>query len=198
MSKAPMHPQMARIYMAAREAKKLAQDQGQTALAELINVAPQIVNNWEKRGPSKMGLLQFQNVVGINATWVETGIGPMLVVDEAHRSAREADERLQQIPAPTSHDVRVGPMTSMEVELVLAFRELGDWMKRKVHAQMMMDAENTNHRASSALAKVGIVAPIVTAARAAATLPPPPGGRAPDTAPGELDGLPASPKSNVP
>ncbi len=48
-------------------------------MARLLNVAPQNVNNWEARGPSKDALLEAQATFGVNATWVTTGVGPMFV-----------------------------------------------------------------------------------------------------------------------
>ncbi|WP_082887485.1 helix-turn-helix domain-containing protein [Bordetella ansorpii] len=75
----PMHVQMARLYEAARAAKRLSGTADQRELAELLNVAPQNVNNWESRGPSKEAMLQAQFSYDVNATWVATGKGPMFV-----------------------------------------------------------------------------------------------------------------------
>lgn len=74
-----MHVHMERLYEAARSAGRLSGDGDQTAMARLLNVAPQNVNNWEKRGPSKEALLDAQAAFGVNATWVMTGAGPMFV-----------------------------------------------------------------------------------------------------------------------
>jgi transcriptional regulator with XRE-family HTH domain len=74
-----MHAATERIYAAAREAGALAGAHPQAELAELINVAPQMVNNWEKRGPSKEALLAYQAKLHINATWVVSGDGPMFI-----------------------------------------------------------------------------------------------------------------------
>ena len=74
-----MHAHMERLYEAARAAGRLTGDADQTAMARLLNVAPQNVNNWEKRGPSKEALLDAQAAFGVNATWVMTGAGPMFV-----------------------------------------------------------------------------------------------------------------------
>lgn len=75
----PMHVQMSRLYEAARAAGRLSGDADQSEMARLLNVAPQNVNNWEKRGPSKEALLDAQAEFGVNATWVATGTGPMFV-----------------------------------------------------------------------------------------------------------------------
>lgn len=74
-----LHAQMDRLYEAARAAGRLSGDADQTEMARLLNVAPQNVNNWEKRGPSKEALLEAQAEFGVNAIWVLTGSGPMFV-----------------------------------------------------------------------------------------------------------------------
>lgn len=72
-----MHEQMARIYEAARASGMLTSGPEQANLARLLNVAQQNVNNWERRGPSKEGMLAAQHVLGVNATWVMSGEGAM-------------------------------------------------------------------------------------------------------------------------
>lgn len=74
-----MHAHMQRLYEAARAARRLTGEADQTEMARLLNVAPQNVNNWEKRGASKEALLDAQAAFGVNATWVVTGVGPMFV-----------------------------------------------------------------------------------------------------------------------
>lgn len=74
-----MHAHMQRLYEAARTARRLSGEADQAEMARLLNVAPQNVNNWEKRGPSKEALLDAQAAFGVNATWVITGSGPMFV-----------------------------------------------------------------------------------------------------------------------
>ncbi|WP_147400679.1 helix-turn-helix domain-containing protein [Bordetella avium] len=74
-----MHAQMGRLYEAARAAGRLSGEADQTDMARLLNVAPQNVNNWEKRGPSKEALLDAQAAFGVNATWAATGTGPMFI-----------------------------------------------------------------------------------------------------------------------
>lgn len=78
-----MNEQMARIYEAARASGKLASGAEQASLARLLNVAQQNVNNWESRGPSKEGVLAAQHALGVNATWVLSGNGPMFVAGAA-------------------------------------------------------------------------------------------------------------------
>ena len=69
-----MHPQTERLYLAAKELKKV---EGQSDVARLLNISPQTLNNWEARGISKNGLLAAQKIVGCSAHWLETGFGPM-------------------------------------------------------------------------------------------------------------------------
>lgn len=70
-----MHPQMTRLYQAAAE---LRHAEGQSAVAKLLNVSPQTVNNWEVRGISSDGLLSAQEVIGCNAIWLRDGVGDMV------------------------------------------------------------------------------------------------------------------------
>lgn len=182
MEKATRHPQMARVYEAARVALKSRGPVAQSALAASINVAPQIINNWEKRGPSKSGLLQFQQTLGVNATWVEFQTGPMLIDAQPHAAAPPAHH-----PARTAADPRVGSLSSLEVDVVLSLRKLPDLQRQRTRIDLMIAAEAIDQRATMALAKAGITAPPVTAERAAQVLPAPPGGPARDTIPGALD-----------
>ena len=69
-----MHIHMERLYQAAKE---LRQADGQSAVARLLNVSPQRINNWEARGISSEGLLEAQKTIGCNAIWVRDGVGEM-------------------------------------------------------------------------------------------------------------------------
>jgi hypothetical protein len=70
-----MHPQMTRLYQAAAE---LCKAEGQSAIAKLLNISPQRVNNWEVRGISNEGLLSAQEIIGCNAIWLRDGMGDMV------------------------------------------------------------------------------------------------------------------------
>lgn len=101
-----MHKAMERLYEAARASGKLVGDTDQANLARLLNVAQQNVNNWEKRGPSKEGLLAAQTALGVNATWVIEGSGPMFMrapgsqpAYEAHLTKEEVDSLLAEFHA---------------------------------------------------------------------------------------------------
>lgn len=71
-----MHETMKRLYEAA---EKLQGITGQTALAKFLNQSPQLLNNWERRGMSKGGMLAAQDQIGCSATWLQTGNPPMEV-----------------------------------------------------------------------------------------------------------------------
>ena len=70
-----IHPAMARLYDAATERLYIKGACLQSEFADWLNISPQRVNNWDKRGPSKDIRIRCQNEYGINATWVETGVG---------------------------------------------------------------------------------------------------------------------------
>lgn len=69
-----MNEQMERLYAAAKAIHRI---DGQSAVAKLMNVSPQTVNNWEARGISIEGLLRAQEMVGCNAIWLRDGTGKM-------------------------------------------------------------------------------------------------------------------------
>ncbi|MGZ9713920.1 hypothetical protein ACXX82_24285 [Glaciimonas sp. GNP009] len=85
-----MNEQMVRLYHAANALRGL---NGQSALAKLLNVSPQTVNNWEDRGISNDGLLKAQEAVGCDAIWLRDGIGKM----QPGNSEIEADEMIELI-----------------------------------------------------------------------------------------------------
>jgi len=70
-----MHDTMKRLYSAADAIMRVT---GQKAVADLLGESQQTVNNWENRGVSRDGRLKAQATFGCNATWIETGKGPMV------------------------------------------------------------------------------------------------------------------------
>lgn len=58
-------------------AKALKQADGPSEVARLLNVSPQRITNWTTRGVSKEGMLLAQRLIGVSATWIETGEGLM-------------------------------------------------------------------------------------------------------------------------
>ncbi len=74
------HEQTQRIYDALGGTKRIPRGAGAlTALAKLLNESPQLVKNWDVRGPSDKGLVALQTETGLNATWVRTGEGALFI-----------------------------------------------------------------------------------------------------------------------
>lgn len=71
-----MHETAKRLYKAAMT---LRNTEGQSAVARLLNASPQTLKNWEARGVSNPGMLAAQRLIGCSATWLETGVGDMIV-----------------------------------------------------------------------------------------------------------------------
>lgn len=69
-SKKEMHETMRRVYELV--------DLEQTELAMWLNVSPQNVNNWEKRGISKKGLELLSKRFGFNQSYISMGQLPVL------------------------------------------------------------------------------------------------------------------------
>jgi len=67
-------------------AKLLKGADGPSDVANLLNVSPQSVTNWMKRGVSKEGLLLAQRLIGCSATWLQTGGGQMVESGATHVS----------------------------------------------------------------------------------------------------------------
>lgn len=67
-----MHESMKRLYEAAW---KTAEVTGKSAVAKLLNEAPQTLNNWDDRGLSLGGALKAQAKLGYDANWLLTGEG---------------------------------------------------------------------------------------------------------------------------
>lgn len=88
-----MNQEMKRLYEAASEARGI---RGQSDLARALNTSPQTINNWETRGISKQGLLSIQNVLGISASWVQSGHGKKFVLDKSNVSSAQMGSK--QIP----------------------------------------------------------------------------------------------------
>ena len=62
-----VHESAKRLYSAAKEVRGVV---GQSAVARLLNVAPQLMLNWERRGVSQEGALNAQMVLGCDANWI--------------------------------------------------------------------------------------------------------------------------------
>nr|DAS62845.1 MAG TPA: Repressor protein CI [Caudoviricetes sp.] len=79
-----MDVKTARLYEAAEKLKGVS---GQSNLARLLNVSPQVVKNWETRGVSASGLVNAAKVIGVSVAWVETGEGEMAAIKQPQSNA---------------------------------------------------------------------------------------------------------------
>lgn len=125
-----MHEQMARIYEAARASGMLPSGPEQANLARLLNVAQQNVNNWERRGPSKEGMLAAQNVLGVNATWVMTGEGAMFTTSAPAKASAEPEPAKAQpwpfrtIPEDQLRALPESQLNALEGAIALAIAQM--------------------------------------------------------------------------
>lgn len=75
-----IQPTTARLYEAADELRDV---RGQSAVARLLNVSPQVMKNWEARGVSEGGALLAQKIIGCDANWILNGAGKKEVIYRA-------------------------------------------------------------------------------------------------------------------
>lgn len=76
----------ARLYEAADEFRDV---RGQSAVARLLNVSPQVMKNWEARGVSEGGALLAQKIIGCDANWILYGTGKKQTIYKAADSANK-------------------------------------------------------------------------------------------------------------
>lgn len=120
----PMHETMQRLYQAADE---LRDWRGQSEVARRLNLSPQVLANWEKRGMSKGGMLTAQEKIGVSAVWLETGTGDMTgTAPLAQAELMEAwdlllpyerEQLLEQIKARAAHNKLVQEQTTRTVSV---------------------------------------------------------------------------------
>lgn len=65
-----IHATVDRLYLAAQQLRDV---KGQSAVARLLEVTPQVVKNWESRGLSNEGALLAQKRIGCDANWLLDG-----------------------------------------------------------------------------------------------------------------------------
>lgn len=82
------HPEIQRLLQALRERGLISGPHEATQLASLLNISPQLVTNWKRRGLSKEAKLDIQDRFGISATWLSTG-------DRVHHAAASSPAPLQ-------------------------------------------------------------------------------------------------------
>lgn len=74
-----IHPVTKRLYEAVRVLVRSEDMPLPSRVASEANISQQTLKHWESRGPSAQGLLDFQLAHGVNATWLLTGYGPLMV-----------------------------------------------------------------------------------------------------------------------
>ncbi|CAG2152590.1 hypothetical protein LMG19282_04224 [Cupriavidus campinensis] len=87
-----MHETMVRLYEAARTLKNL---ETPTDVARALHQSQQTINNWERRGMSRPGMIEAQKHLGCSATWLQTGRGSM-TYDATIKAANEMDNGLAE------------------------------------------------------------------------------------------------------
>lgn len=88
MAKKHRHETLERLFRAVAP----LEIKGPSALAHAMRLgAEQIVTNWGTRGVSKEGALKAQRLFGVNAQWVLSGTGEMMVDAPARGSPRDAE-----------------------------------------------------------------------------------------------------------
>lgn len=85
-----MHPVTRRLYEAVRVLVRSEDMPPPSRVASEANISQQTLKNWESRGPSAQGMLDFQLAHGVNANWLLTGYGPLMVGDAPPKGQRHA------------------------------------------------------------------------------------------------------------
>ena len=67
----------------------------QAEITERMGETEQVITNWKSRGISLAGLLKAQAVFGINANWLQEGVGPVTL----HAAAVAMDDPLAVMAA---------------------------------------------------------------------------------------------------
>lgn len=92
---ARMHATMVRLYEAVRTLRGLSETPTPTDIAKALNQSQQTINNWERRGMSRPGMIEAQKLIGCSATWLQTGKGSM-VYDASLEPATDVDNGLSE------------------------------------------------------------------------------------------------------
>lgn len=102
-----MHETMGRLYQAVKQIRDAS---GQSAVARLLNVSPQLLGNWETRGVSFEGMLNAQESLGCSAVWIRKGVGPMLVgqpVEGEPEPKKDVLSESLKLTAETARELRL-------------------------------------------------------------------------------------------
>lgn len=133
-----MHPSAERLYQVAREMAPSVV--GQSAVARWLNVSPQNMTAWEKRGVSKLGALKAQKLSGYSATWILDGTG------DERLSASERAEPGNVFEAPTAD----------EMELLDNFRHMLDHDREELGAEIAKRASRAKADIDAYIRRFGL------------------------------------------
>ncbi|ULJ60807.1 LexA family protein [Wielerella bovis] len=120
-----------RLYLAAKELNR--EINSQASLARALNTSSQVIKNWESRGISHQGALKAQQMLGISATWIETGVGEMFFGQPEtpiDPNVVQLDRKIRNIPvvswvqAGNWHDVE--ELNPDEYDWVLALSKVSE------------------------------------------------------------------------
>lgn len=146
---AAMHPSAVRLYEAAQGMEPPIT--GQSAVARWLNVSPQNMTAWEKRGVSKAGALKAQQISGYSAAWILDGVGNKKLGDVEQPGA------VFEVP------------TAEEMELLDNFRHMLDHDREELSAEIAMRAARAKADIDKYIQRMGLTPRVASAsARAAA------------------------------
>lgn len=119
-----MHPTTKRLYEAVAHVTKGRLTE-QTEVANYINVSPQRLNNWERRGMSKQGIFEAADHLGINPIWLLNATEEMLAAHGKAQSAspEQSSNRDENRPVlidsnhPSSAQNSISPATPIRYSL---------------------------------------------------------------------------------
>lgn len=154
----------------------------QAELARACGVKPPSVAAWFSGATKKLkadSLIRAAAFLGVRQEWLNSGQLPM------HGTTAAAPHPLVAMEEPPA-----SRLTSQEVDLVLAFRDLPSHKKKEFVASVMKEADVWRSYTAELLSKHGVTR-IVGDAHVAKHLPPAP-SHAEETMPGELDDRPPS------
>jgi hypothetical protein len=135
-----MHPSAERLYDAAKSLTPPVT--GQSAVARWLNVSPQNMTVWEKRGVSKAGAIKVQQLSGYSATWILEGIG----------EAKMGEAAIAPTPPGTDFDAP----TREELELLDNFRHMLDHDREELSAEIAKRAERARADIARYLSRMGL------------------------------------------
>lgn len=142
---AQMHPTTERLYTAARELRDVT---GQSALARLLDITPQVMKNWEARGVSEGGALRAQKRIGCDANWVLHGESTMA----AKTWTPDAVEHTVQDHKPTYQLTRLWPFETFTPD---DYQLLDSEYRLKIEDQLLGAITRLKQAAATRLGKHG-------------------------------------------